>query len=128
MMEEKAAKMEEVPLAELIDVESALKKTSAILQSSEAYEKKKTETLNKVHDEWFWSKVLKPLILVVVTMAALVACAFFCIPCLMGIFVFSACTCPFIPVMNLPLWGTIIILLVEGWSLTTGKLSLVWSG
>jgi len=114
-----------VTIASVVELEKGNK---IFLQSYETEEKQKAITLNKKHEEWFWDKVLKPLIIVVVTLAGLVVCAIFCVPCLMGIFVFSACTCPYIPAMNLPLWGTILILLIEGWSLTTGKLSLVWSG
>ena len=116
---------EPVTIADVVDVECA---KPCLLSSADTDEKQKSIILNKKHEEWFWDKVLKPLIILIITMGGLIACAFYCVPCLMGIFVFSACTCPYIPAMNIPLWGTILILLIEGWSLTTGKMSLVWSG
>ena len=73
-----------------------------------------------------WEKTLKPLIALGVTMVLLLICSYFCLPCLFGVLLFSACTCAFIPVMNIPLWATIAILILHGWALTTGKLSLVW--
>lgn len=78
------------------------------------------------YEAYCWQKVMKPLIYMCITFGLLVVCAFFCIPCLLGIFVFSACTCPYIPAMNLPLWSAMIILIYHGWALTTGKLSLTW--
>jgi hypothetical protein len=83
--------------------------------------------LNKRHEKSFWSRVVFPLAMVVVTLAGLAACAVLCVPCLMGILAFSALTCPCVPVMNVPLWGAIFILIFQGWSLTNGHLSLIWS-
>lgn len=83
--------------------------------------------LNKRHEKSFWSRVVMPLALVLVTLAGLVVCAVLCVPCLMGILAFSALTCPCVPVMNVPLWGAIFILIIQGWSLTNGHMSLIWS-
>lgn len=82
--------------------------------------------LNKRHESSFLRRVALPLALVVLTLAGLVVCAILCVPCLMGILVFSALTCPCIPVMNLPLWTAIFILIFQGWRLTSGHMSLIW--
>jgi hypothetical protein len=83
--------------------------------------------LNKRHEKSFWRSVVFPLAMVVLTLAGLVACAILCVPCLMGILAFSALTCPCVPVMNVPLWGAIFVLIFQGWRLTNGHLSLIWN-
>jgi hypothetical protein len=50
----------------------------------------------------------------------------FCQPCLLGILVFSACMCPWIPYFNVPLWVSIIMLISLGWHFTVGHLTLTW--
>jgi hypothetical protein len=52
---------------------------------------------------------------------------FFCIPCLLGVLAVSMCLCPFIPYFNIPLWISLLILLMSGWNLTRGHFSIVWS-
>jgi hypothetical protein len=83
--------------------------------------------LNKRHEKSFWRSVVFPLAMVVLTLGGLVACAILCVPCLMGILAFSALTCPCVPVMNVPLWGAIFVLIFQGWRLTNGHLSLIWN-
>ena len=51
---------------------------------------------------------------------------FFCIPCLLGVLAVSMCLCPFIPYFNIPLWISLLILLMSGWNLTRGHFSIVW--
>lgn len=63
-------------------------------------------------------------------MLCLVLCLVFymiCPRCLFGILIFSACLCPFFNPMNAPLWLAIVLLVVSGWSFTTGNLSIVWN-
>jgi hypothetical protein len=86
-----------------------------------------SDTLNKHHEKTFVQQVVLPLLLITATLIALVVCAILCVPCLMGILVFSACTCSFVPIMNVPLWGAIVLLIIEGWSLTNGHLTLMWN-
>jgi hypothetical protein len=50
-----------------------------------------------------------------------------CPRCLFGILIFSACLCPFFHPMNAPLWLAIVLLVVSGWSFTTGALSITWN-
>ena len=99
-----------------------------IMGSSETEEKERALKRKKEMESWFWDKTVKPLLLCCLTFAALVVCAFFCIPCVLAIFAFSACTCPFVPVMNVPLWSAIIILVYEGWTLTDGRFGVFWGG
>ena len=86
-----------------------------------------SDALNKHHEKSFVQQVVLPLLLITATLIALVVCAILCVPCLMGILVFSACTCSFVPIMNVPLWGAIVLLIIEGWSLTNGHLTLMWN-
>lgn len=96
--------------------------------SSETDDKERAIKRNQERDDWFWNKTVKPLLLCCLTFAALVVCAYFCIPCVFAVFAFSACTCPFVPVMNIPLWAAIIILVYEGWTLTNGRFGVFWGG
>jgi hypothetical protein len=57
------------------------------------------------------------------------ACLFFyfyCTQCLFGVLIFSACLCPYYNTMNIPLWISIILLTLSGWSITAGHLVLRW--
>lgn len=83
--------------------------------------------LNKRHEKSFHWRVLTPLIMVGLTLIGLIVCYMYCLPCLFGILVFSALTCGCSPIMNVPLWITILILIIRGWSLTNGHLTLIWT-
>ena len=85
------------------------------------------ERLNRRHEKGFLQRVIYPLILLVATLAGLVVCAILCVPCLFGILAFSAITCGCQPLMNVPLWGSILVLLIRGWTFTTGNMTLIWS-
>jgi len=50
----------------------------------------------------------------------------YCQQCLLGILIFSACMCPWIPYFNVPLWVSIIMLVSLGWHFTVGRLTLTW--
>ena len=45
-----------------------------------------------------------------------------------GVLAFSLCTCAYIPVMNLPLYASVLWLIIQGWAITQGHVKLVWSG
>lgn len=53
-------------------------------------------------------------------------CYYYCISCLLGIVLVSLCLCPFLPYFNVPLWIALVILVVSGYRITNGHLSLVW--
>jgi hypothetical protein len=112
--------------ADTVDIPEVVK--PPMLGSSESDEKVRALKRNDAHDGWFWDRAVKPLLLCCLTFAALIVCAYFCIPCVLAIFAFSACTCPFVPVMNIPLWSAIIILVYEGWTVTNGRFGMFWGG
>lgn len=120
--EEKEACVVEVPLLGSSETDQKVdrQKEAELLKWAAA-------ELNKRHERSFWSRIVLPLALVALTLAGLAVCAILCVPCLFGILAFSALTCPCVPVMNVPLWGAIAILIFEGWHLTSGHMSLIWS-
>ena len=61
---------------------------------------------------------------------SLVLCVYFymtCQQCLLFVLLISACLCPWFNVMNGPLWLSIVLLVVGGWTFTTGYLSVTWN-
>ena len=61
---------------------------------------------------------------------SLVMCLFFymtCQQCLFCVLIISACLCPWFNVMNAPLWTSIVLLILGGWTFTTGYLSVTWN-
>jgi hypothetical protein len=65
------------------------------------------------------------------TILSILLCLVFymtCKQCLFAILIFSACLCPFFHPMNAPLWLAIVLLIVSGWTFTTGALTVSWSG
>jgi hypothetical protein len=64
------------------------------------------------------------------TLACLVLCAVFyvlCPRCLFGVLIFSACLCPWFNSLNLTLWVALILLVLSGWTFSTGALSITWN-
>jgi uncharacterized membrane protein AbrB (regulator of aidB expression) len=75
-----------------------------------------------------WSRRM---VVTLVTTVSIVLCILFyfiCPRCLFGVLLFSACLCPFFNTMNLPLWLAIVLLIVSGWTFTSGLLSVSWHG
>jgi hypothetical protein len=63
------------------------------------------------------------------TVTALFLCGLsylFCPNCLFAILLFCAFLCPCIHPLNAPLWVAIILLIISGWSFTTGAFSVSW--
>ena len=71
-------------------------------------------------------RILKKLMAIMVIAGVLTVCVFFCRSCLLGVMVFSLATCMCLPEMNIPLWISIVLLLVYGFELVYGDMSLVW--
>jgi hypothetical protein len=63
---------------------------------------------------------------IVVILGGCVVSYVYCQACLLGILVFSACLCPWIPYFNVPLWVSIVMLVSLGWHFTAGRLTLTW--
>jgi hypothetical protein len=64
------------------------------------------------------------------TLMSILLCVVFymiCPKCLFGVLLLSACLCPFVHAMNVPLWLAIILLIVSGWSFSAGALSITWN-
>jgi hypothetical protein len=92
-------------------------------QEEEIQAAKKTD---ETYRHYCMEKGVKPLIAFLVVVGLLVVCSFYCTTCIFGILAFCAVTCAFIPVLNVPMWACIIILLVKGWAFTNGNLTLTW--
>lgn len=121
------------------DDECTIELTRPILGSSETDEKSRKDRdreidllrriakeLDKRHEESFRSKMFMLAFLLFI-LIFIVICTFVCLPCLFGLIVFSAITCPCKAEMNVPLWGSIIALIIRGWTFTNGHLTLTWS-
>ena len=107
------------------------------LESSETDEKEalikkaslinKTNRVNEYYDQWCSKQLWKPMLFLVVSVAAMIVCAFVCQPCLFGVLVFSAVLCNCMPVLQITLVGSMLILLFQGWSWTNGHFAVIWS-
>jgi hypothetical protein len=67
---------------------------------------------------------------ILMTAVSIVLCLVFymtCPKCLFGVLLVSACMCPWFNSMNAPLWLAILLLIVSGWTFTTGYLSVTWN-
>lgn len=51
---------------------------------------------------------------------------FYCQVCLFGIMVVSACLCPFMPYFNIPLWTSILLIVMLGMSYTQRPFTFIW--
>lgn len=69
--------------------------------------------------------VLSILVLTVV-LGMVVLSYFFCPMCLFGIMVMSACLCPFLPYFNIPLWTSIVLIIVLGMTYTQRPFTFIW--
>lgn len=87
---------------------------------------KKSKNITNVYREYFINKVFIPLVLLGITALVLILGWFFCPVCIVGVLVFSICTCAYVPILNIPLWISIAILMWQGWKITQGSLSLEW--
>ena len=91
----------------------------------EAAKTKSLEKSKQMHQD-MCDKVFKPLMWLLFTGGILAICSLYCTSCLIGLCMVCICLCPFIPILNIPLWISIVLLMWRGWSLTNGHLSLVW--
>jgi len=93
---------------------------------SEEREREKSKSIGQKYKDFFLYQILIPLALLAVAAAFLGVGWFVCPVCIVCVFLFSACTCAYMPVMNIPLWISIIILIWQGWTVTNGALSVTW--
>lgn len=66
------------------------------------------------------------IVLLTLVMGGCVVSFLYCKVCLVGIIVVSACMCPWIPYFNIPLWISILMLVLVGWKFTNGKFHFIW--
>lgn len=102
-------------------------KLSSTPETKEEEEKRLAYERNKDFD-YKTLLLVKQLLAVGLTFGALVLCFIYCKLCLLGVVVGSACLCPYMPALNLPLWTALLMLIVFGWHATNGVFSMGWSG
>jgi hypothetical protein len=66
------------------------------------------------------------LVLLILVLGLVVLSFFYCQVCLFGIMVVSACLCPFIPYFNIPLWTSILLIVVLGMTYTQRPFTFIW--
>ena len=74
-----------------------------------------------------WSRSAATILFAAISLMMCIVFYMTCQQCLLGVLVISACLCPWYNVMNAPLWLSIILLVVGGWTFTTGYFSLTWN-
>lgn len=62
----------------------------------------------------------------IVVLGGVVVSYFYCPTCLFGIMVMSACMCPFLPYFNIPLWTSIVLIIVMGMTYTQRPFTFIW--
>jgi len=86
------------------------------------------EKKNTFFKSYAWHSCIMPLTMLCIVMGILLGLAMVCPKCLFIVFFFCACTCGFVPIMNIPLWVSMIILILKGWTISNGVFSLSWQG
>lgn len=66
------------------------------------------------------------LFVLTVVLGLVVISYFFCPVCLFGIMVMSACLCPFLPYFNVPLWTSILLIIMLGMTYTQRPFTFIW--
>ena len=66
------------------------------------------------------------LIILVVMLGLVVLSYFYCQVCLFGIMIISACMCPFISYFNIPLWTSILLIVILGMTYTQRPFTFIW--
>jgi len=72
------------------------------------------------------SQFVASLFVLVVVLGLVVISYFFCPICLFGIMVMSACLCPFLPYFNIPLWASILLIIMLGMTYTQRPFTFIW--
>lgn len=96
------------------------------VSEEEEAEKQKSKHISQRYKDYFIYQVLVPLSLLAIAAALLGLGWFICPICVVCVFLFSACTCAYMPIMNVPLWISIVILMWQGWKISDGALALTW--
>lgn len=95
-------------------------------EKTDEMEVKKSKGIGEKYRDFFLYQFCIPLGLLATAAAFLGVGWFLCPMCIVGVLLFSACTCAYMPVMNIPLWISIIILVWQGWEVTNGTMTVSW--
>jgi magnesium-transporting ATPase (P-type) len=91
--------------------------------------KEKNEPLWKRFQRQFVSETFQcvgALFILIVVLGLIVLSFFYCQICLFGIMVFSACMCPYISYFNIPLWTSILLIVILGMAYTNRPFTFIW--
>lgn len=98
-------------------------------KEAEANKNKKKSVMNRVQDrlvsETF--QCVLALFLLTLTLGVVILSFFYCQICLFGIMAVSACLCPFLPYFNIPLWTSILLIVLLGMTYTQRPFTFIWS-
>jgi uncharacterized membrane protein len=112
------------PLGEL----NKTKDESDVQPSQERVTEKKKGTWAKMKRN-FVSETFQcvvALIILIIMLGLVVLSYFYCQICLFGIMIISACMCPFISYFNIPLWTSILLIVVLGMTYTQRPFTFIW--
>ena len=96
------------------------KKEKQQKQSQSHYESFKRGLVNETF------QCVVALFILVLVLGGVVLSYFFCPACLFGIMVVSACLCPFLPYFNIPLWTSILLIVLMGMTYTQRPFTVIW--
>ena len=112
------------PLGEL----NKTKDESDVQPSQERVTEKKKGTWAKMKRN-FVSETFQcvvALIILIIMLGLVVLSYFYCQICLFGIMIISACMCPFISYFNIPLWTSILLIVILGMTYTQRPFTFIW--
>ena len=116
------------PLGDSIKVKDSGEIQPSSEKQNERVNEKKVGTWKKMKrrlvSETFQCAVA--LIILVVMLGLVVLSYFYCQVCLFGIMIISACMCPFISYFNIPLWTSILLIVVLGMTYTQRPFTFIW--
>lgn len=67
------------------------------------------------------------LVVLVLVLGLIVLSYFYCKICLFGIMTVSACLCPFLPYFNIPLWTSILLIVLLGMTYSQRPFTFIWN-
>ena len=65
-------------------------------------------------------------VILVLVLGLIVLSYFYCQVCLFGIMLLSACMCPYISYFNIPLWTSILLIVILGMAYTNRPFQFIW--
>lgn len=113
------------------DVETGVLLGRALVEedSQDDTEKEKKATLRQKLQQRLYEQTLHcifSLSVLGVVIGGCVVSFFYCKTCLLGIIILSCVLCPWMPYLNIPLWISILMLVILGWHFTNGDFIFSW--